>query len=76
MKILYVTTIGITMGFFKSFIEELTETGHTVEIACNDADTPVPALYNELGCKVHRLSCSRSPFSNATFFVIIMLYNI
>ena len=70
MKILYVTTIGLTMGFFKSFIEELTETGHTVEIACNDADTPVPALYNELGCKVHRLSCSRSPFSKGNLTAV------
>lgn len=63
MKILYVTTIGITMGFFKSFIRELTDMGHTVEIACNDEAAPVPEFYNELGCTVHRLSCSRSPFS-------------
>jgi glycosyltransferase involved in cell wall biosynthesis len=63
MKILYVTTIGITMDFFKSFIKELTDMGHTVEIACNDEAAPVPEFYNGLGCTVHRLSCSRSPFS-------------
>jgi len=51
------------MGFFKSFIKELTDMGHMVEIACNDETAPVPDFYNELGCTVHRLSCSRSPFS-------------
>ena len=44
MKILYVTTIGITMGFFKSFIKDLTDMGHTVELACNDMEEPVPAF--------------------------------
>ncbi|MBQ7317005.1 MAG: glycosyltransferase family 4 protein [Clostridia bacterium] len=70
MKILYVTTIGITMGFFKSFIKGLIEEGHTVEIACNDADAPVPAFYSELGCRVHRLSCSRSPFAKGNLMAV------
>lgn len=70
MKILYVTTIGITMGFFKPFIGELIQDGHTVEIACNDAEVPVPAFYNDLGCKVYRLSCSRSPFSKGNITAV------
>lgn len=62
MRILYVTTIGITMGFFKHFIAQLTAQGHRVDIACNDSGSPVPAFYVELGCRVHTISCTRSPF--------------
>jgi glycosyltransferase involved in cell wall biosynthesis len=58
------------MGFFKSFIGELTKMGHTVEIACNDTDAPVPAFYSELGCKVHRLPCSRSPFAKGNLTAV------
>ena len=35
MRILYVTTIGATMGFFKSLIKELIDDGHVVDIATN-----------------------------------------
>ena len=70
MKILYVTTIGITMGFFKSFIKDLTDMGHTVELACNDMEEPVPAFYHNLGCKIHRLSCSRTPFSKGNLTAV------
>ena len=38
MKILYVTTIGITMGFFRSFIHELIDEGNTVDIACSASE--------------------------------------
>ncbi len=64
MKILYITTIGATMGFFESFIKELIADGHTVDIATNAELSPVPEIYNRLGCKVYPLSCSRSPFSS------------
>ena len=62
MRILYVTTIGTTMGFFKHFIGQLIDQGHSVDISCNDGDSPVPPLYQELGCRVHTISCTRSPF--------------
>lgn len=65
MKILYVTTVGKTMGFFKTFLEELIKKGHTVDIACNEEGSPVPSLYRELGCGVYPLSCSRSPLTPA-----------
>ena len=45
MKILYITTIGSTMGFFKSLIHELIEEGHTVDIACSTKDADVPECY-------------------------------
>ncbi len=62
MKVLYVTTIGTTMGFFKSFIKKLIDEGHVVDIATNETDSKIPECYREWGCKVYSLSCTRSPF--------------
>lgn len=61
MKILYVTTVGITMGFFKSFIKGLLDEGHTVDIATNETTSPVAECYREWGCRVFPISTSRSP---------------
>ena len=63
MKILYVTTVGITMGFFKGFIKGLLDEGHTVDIATNEQDFPVADCYREWGCRVFPISTSRSPLS-------------
>lgn len=76
MKILYVTTIGSTMGFFRSFIKELIDAGHTVDIATNDTLSAVPECYIEWGCKVHRLSCSRSPLKFGNIKAIGEIKNI
>ncbi len=62
MKILYVTTISGTMNFFTEHIKMLLNEGHTVEIATN-CEIPVPEIYNTLGCRVHDIPFSRSPFS-------------
>ena len=62
MRILYVTTISATMGFFPEHIKMLLNEGHTVEIATN-CEKPVPEIYNILGCMVHDIPFSRSPFS-------------
>lgn len=62
MKILYVTTVSMTMGFFPEHIKMLLNEGHTIEIATN-CDQPVPEIYNTLGCKVYDIPFSRSPFS-------------
>lgn len=62
MKILYVTTISATMGFFPEHIKMLLNEGHTVEIATN-CEMPIPEIYNTLGCKVYNIPFSRSPFS-------------
>lgn len=62
MRILYVTTIGSTMDFFNRLVQELREQGHTVDIACNDTIKPVSPFFYELGCRVYRLRCTRSPF--------------
>ena len=62
MKILYVTTVSMTMGFFPEHVKMLLNEGHSVEIATN-CEQPVPEIYNTLGCKVHNIPFSRSPFS-------------
>ena len=61
MKILYVTTVGMTMGFFESFFSELQKHGHTVDIACGDLDS-LPEFCKKKRFRIFPLSCSRSPF--------------
>ncbi len=63
MKILYITTVGCTMSFFKDLIKHLTNEGHTVDLACNEQDYKIDSFFRELGLKTYPLSCSRSPFS-------------
>lgn len=70
MKILYVTTIGGTMHFFKSFVSKLIADGHKVDIACNEKMRQVNDLFYELGCKVYNISCTRSPFENGNLKAI------
>lgn len=70
MKILYVTTIGLTMGFFMQLIHELIEEGHTVDIATSETSSPVPTCYREWGCKVYPISCTRSPFRSGNLKAI------
>lgn len=70
MKILYISTIGITMGFFKQFIQELIKEGHQVDIACNNSVSDVPEVYKELKCKIYTISCSRSVFDTGNLKAI------
>lgn len=70
MKVLYVTTVGATMGFFQEFIRGLLDEGHQVEIACNDKAWEVPAVFREWGCTIHQIDCSRSPLSPANARVV------
>ncbi len=64
MRILYVTTISLTMNtFFKPHIQMLTEEGNTVDIACNAKDLQLDLLYEELGCNFFQIDFSRSPLS-------------
>ena len=65
MKVLYVTTISLTMNsFFKPHIEMLVREGHHVDIACNYRDLPLDKLYSQLGCCFHQVDFSRSPLSS------------
>lgn len=70
MKILYVTTIGTTMNFFNDFIEKLINDGHTVDIATNQSTSKVPEIYEELGCEIYDISCTRSPLNKNTIKAI------
>ncbi|MBP3308777.1 MAG: glycosyltransferase family 4 protein [Clostridia bacterium] len=63
MKILYVTTVPGTVKFFKRFIKDLIDEGHTVDIACNNTKVDVIPYFYELGCKVYTISTSRSPLN-------------
>lgn len=63
MRILYITTIGSTMGFFSQFIKELLDNGHRVDIATNENERKVQTCYRDWGCKVYQISFIRSPFS-------------
>ena len=63
MKILYVTTIGTTMNFFKSLIKELVKEGNVVDIATNTDIADVSDFYRDLNCNIYKISCIRTPFS-------------
>lgn len=70
MKILYVTTIGITMRFFDAFIRSLLDKGHVVDIATNEKEEKVPPCYREWGCEIHQINTSRSPLSKGNLEAI------
>lgn len=73
MKILYVTTIGITMDFFHTFIKQLTEEGNTVDIATNDKASPVSDFYRKLGCNIYQIDTSRSPLNKGNLKAVKQL---
>lgn len=70
MKILYVTTIGLTMGFFTSLIKQLLDEGNTVDIATNEEEIKVPDCYRVWNCAVYQIDTSRSPFNKGNINAI------
>ncbi len=76
MKILYITTIGITMGFFNSFIKQLLDVGHKVDIATDETNSKVPECYREWGCKIYPISCSRSPMKKGNLDAVYQIRKI
>ena len=69
MKILYITTVGGTMVFFRSFVQELINQGHTVDIASSQTEK-VPECYRDWNCKIYPISCSRSPLNKGNLTAI------
>lgn len=64
MRILYITTISLTMNtFFKPHVEMLVKEGNHVDIACNYKDLALDSLYGSLGCQAYQIDFSRSPLS-------------
>lgn len=62
LRILYVTTVSATMGFFPAHIKMLQDAGHQVDLACNLSE-PLPERVAALGCLAHHIPFSRAPFS-------------
>lgn len=61
MKILYVTTIAITMNFFVEHIKMLLEQGNTVKLACNVSDSELNEFYTQNNLEVYNIPFARSP---------------
>lgn len=70
MRILYTTTIGLTMIFFKSFVKQLIDEGNTVDIATNEETYQVDSCYREWGCNIYQMSWTRSPISTGNIKAI------
>ncbi len=64
MKVLYVTTISSTTGFFTSHINMLLDQGHSVDFACN-VTKPINQGLLDRGCKVFQIDFSRSQMDPA-----------
>lgn len=76
MKILYVTTVGSTMDFFKSFIKKLVVDGSTVDIATNSRISQVSDFYENLNCKIYKIDTSRSPLNKDNILAYRQVSNI
>ncbi len=76
MKILYVTTIGLTMSFFETFIKELLDEGHIVDIATNEENARVSDCYREWNCNIYNIDTARDPFDKGNLRAIKQLKNI
>lgn len=76
MKILYITTVGGTMDFFKDFAKQLVKEGHALDIACNEIGSKVSDEYENLGCKKLPISCTRSPLNKGNLKAIAQIKNI
>ena len=58
------------MGFFTSYIKDLLDAGHTVDIATNETASPVRECYSQWGCRIFPISTSRSPFSGGNILAV------
>lgn len=65
MKILYVTTLVRTMGFFPEHIKMLQAAGHTVEYAGNLEGVGLPPKCDGINIQVYDIPFSRNPLSPA-----------
>ena len=66
MRILYVSTLSITINsFFKPHVEMLVNEGHHIDIACDYRELPIDNFFEELGCQYFQIDFSRSPLSTS-----------
>ncbi len=65
MKILYITTISLTINtFFRPHIEMLVGEGNSVDLACNCNELELDSCYSDMGCRQYQVDFSRSPVSS------------
>ncbi len=64
MRILYVTTISGTMGFFKKEFLHLQKSGNTIDLACNCNDK-YELDFDTSNMKIYNIPFSRSPYSKS-----------
>lgn len=76
MRILYTTTVGGTMNFFKLLIKKLVDEGNTIDIATNESTSVVSDYYRELGCNIYPVSWSRTPLDSGNIKAIKELTNL
>lgn len=76
MRVLYITTIGETMDFFKPLIQELVRKGNVVDIATNEKKAPVSNFFRNCGCKIYEISTSRSPLNYGNIKAVKQVRNI
>ena len=66
MRILYVSTISLTINsFFKPHIEMLVNEGNQVDIACDYSELSLDDYYKGLGSEFFQIAFSRSPLSSS-----------
>ena len=76
MRILYATTIGMTMIFFRQFVKSLIDEGNVVDIVTNESDFEVDDYFKKLGCKVYNVPWSREPLKKSNIEAVKKLKNI
>ena len=75
MKILYVTTLSVTMNFFPEHFKMLLQEGHEIELACN-CQSPVSDKIAQFGFPIHNIPFSRSPFAKDNIQAYRLLQNL
>lgn len=63
MKILYTTTLGVTMGFFTSFLTQLVGDGNVIDVATNEPETMEDDARNVINGHIYSMPWVRFPFS-------------
>ena len=65
-RILYVTTISVTMSFFTEHFKMLINEGCSIELACNTSSKVINETVS-LGLKIHNIPFSRNPLSKDNY---------
>lgn len=61
------------MNFFNSYIKQLLDEGHKVDVATNGSSSKVPSCYREWGCAIYQIDTARSPLKKGNIRAIKQL---